>query len=256
MAIDISQARGVAGVYGIKNTVTGQIYIGRGLDIGRTRWPQHLSSLRHNTHFNYKLQKSWNAYGEIKFYFVILFIADKSAKNLSKLLDKKELEISRKYKKVFNLQLPGKTTFIPSPEIKKMISDRHRRPESVAKRRKKFKENLENPVFKKNWETAFFSDQSRAKQKASLNTPLAKKRRAEMFGRPDFVSQASKTSKARHKNLATKEKHKNAIRKAAKRPGAREKRSLAAKNNWLKPGYRQKRLASFAKKRAVRVSSI
>ena len=57
-----------AGIYRIKNIVTGKVYIGLSKNI-RARFSQHKSKLRYNKHVNSYLQNSWNKYGEENFEF-------------------------------------------------------------------------------------------------------------------------------------------------------------------------------------------
>jgi group I intron endonuclease len=59
------------GVYRIVNRLNGATYIGSTKYLS-LRWKQHLRKLRTNSHFNAKLQRSWNKYGESNFYFEII----------------------------------------------------------------------------------------------------------------------------------------------------------------------------------------
>jgi hypothetical protein len=59
-----------AGVYSIKNTITGQTYIGQST-ASRSRWNIHKSVLRRNKHPNYKMQEDCNKYGLDVFEFEI-----------------------------------------------------------------------------------------------------------------------------------------------------------------------------------------
>lgn len=60
-----------AGIYAIVNTVNNKRYIGSTKNI-KSRFKQHVSSLKSNTHFNQHLQHSFNKYGESHFKFIIL----------------------------------------------------------------------------------------------------------------------------------------------------------------------------------------
>lgn len=60
-----------SGVYAIMNIKTLGVYIGESIDIAH-RNQTHLNFLRKNKHENYKLQLSWNKYGEENFVFIIL----------------------------------------------------------------------------------------------------------------------------------------------------------------------------------------
>ena len=59
------------GIYGIINKVNNLIYIGESNNIER-RWDEHIDELNNNTHYNYKLQTTWNTYGKDNFRFEIL----------------------------------------------------------------------------------------------------------------------------------------------------------------------------------------
>ena len=59
-------------VYGIKNTITNQYYIGVTIQEFNKRKQQHFLKLRKNIHPNAKLQNAWNKYGEENFTFIII----------------------------------------------------------------------------------------------------------------------------------------------------------------------------------------
>ena len=59
------------GIYKITNIQTGMFYIGSSKNIKRRFW-EHESKLRNNSHVNYKLQNSWNKYGNDNFKFEVL----------------------------------------------------------------------------------------------------------------------------------------------------------------------------------------
>ena len=58
-------------IYSIRNTGTGQVYIGSASDY-KNRWLRHLSDLRLNRHTNARLQNSFNKYGETSFEFAVV----------------------------------------------------------------------------------------------------------------------------------------------------------------------------------------
>jgi hypothetical protein len=62
-----------SGVYVIRNTKTGKVYVGSSIKIKRT-WKLHRFNLRKNSHTNYNLQRAWNIDGESSFQFEILEI--------------------------------------------------------------------------------------------------------------------------------------------------------------------------------------
>ncbi len=67
-----------AGVYQIKNTATGKVYIGSTNNFVK-REKQHFSLLKRGTHPCIHLQNSFNTYGEEAFVFEILVICDLEA---------------------------------------------------------------------------------------------------------------------------------------------------------------------------------
>lgn len=67
-----------AGIYQIKNIINCKIYIGSSLNI-KNRFYTHKTQLNSNKHYNKKLQRSWNKYGEENFVFeVIEYVENKS----------------------------------------------------------------------------------------------------------------------------------------------------------------------------------
>jgi group I intron endonuclease len=60
------------GVYKIVNKVNNKIYIGSSAVNITKRFYEHLNSLRHNYHYNFKLQNDFNKYGESNFNFEVL----------------------------------------------------------------------------------------------------------------------------------------------------------------------------------------
>ena len=68
-----------SGVYQIKCTSNGKIYIGSAFDI-RNRCEQHRRSLRRREHPNAHLQAAWNKYGEENFEFLALETTDQNSR--------------------------------------------------------------------------------------------------------------------------------------------------------------------------------
>lgn len=60
-----------SGIYMIRCTANGKIYIGSAINLLR-RWRCHKSNLRSNTHYNEHLQRAWNKYGEQAFTMTVL----------------------------------------------------------------------------------------------------------------------------------------------------------------------------------------
>ena len=60
-----------SGIYQIRNTVNGKLYIGSSQDI-KFRWQCHVNDLRGRGHHSSYLQRSWNKYGKKCFEFEVL----------------------------------------------------------------------------------------------------------------------------------------------------------------------------------------
>jgi hypothetical protein len=61
----------IRGIYEIRNTITGECYIGSAHSILR-RWAQHRASLNNGGHYNHRLQQAWDTYGAETFAFGVL----------------------------------------------------------------------------------------------------------------------------------------------------------------------------------------
>jgi group I intron endonuclease len=62
-----------SGIYTIKNTLNGRVYVGSSVDIER-RWLLHRYHLRAGIHHSRILQRSWNKHGEDAFAFEVLLV--------------------------------------------------------------------------------------------------------------------------------------------------------------------------------------
>ena len=74
MLIDTCVAR--SGVYAIRNTATGKVYIGSAINIAK-RWAQHRVHLSREKHHSRKLQRSWLKHGYSMFKFEALLYCRK-----------------------------------------------------------------------------------------------------------------------------------------------------------------------------------
>jgi group I intron endonuclease len=74
-----------SGIYKITNIINGKMYIGSSNNCKR-RLREHFSKLRHNKHFNVKLQFAFNKYGENNFNFDIIEYVD----NVDLLLEREQ----------------------------------------------------------------------------------------------------------------------------------------------------------------------
>lgn len=68
----------VCGIYAIKNTINGKLYIGQSLDVLQ-RWRQHKHRLDEGTHLNAHLQAAWQMHGANSFLFQVLRVCEPDA---------------------------------------------------------------------------------------------------------------------------------------------------------------------------------
>jgi len=68
---DYKQKKFKIGVFQIRNTVNGKVFVGSSLNLDAI-WNRINSELRFDGHRNEQLQKEWKAFGEEKFQFEIL----------------------------------------------------------------------------------------------------------------------------------------------------------------------------------------
>jgi group I intron endonuclease len=61
-----------AGIYHIKNNISGGVYYGRSVDV-EDRLTHHRNELKRNVHRNKRLQRSWNKYGKEAFTFELIW---------------------------------------------------------------------------------------------------------------------------------------------------------------------------------------
>lgn len=62
------------GIYQIKNTITGYLYIGCTVTSFTSRWKDHRELLERGVHTNRRLQKAWSKDGARVFHFSVLDI--------------------------------------------------------------------------------------------------------------------------------------------------------------------------------------
>jgi group I intron endonuclease len=111
----------IIGVYEITNVVNGKHYFGSSNNIKR-RWIDHKKRLRHNTHDNCYLQRSWNKHGEKSFIFSIVEVCNESDLLTT---EQKYIDDFKKSEKLYNLSLvAGKIEM--NSETRKRIGDGNR----------------------------------------------------------------------------------------------------------------------------------
>jgi group I intron endonuclease len=95
-----------SGIYTIRNTATGWVYVGKSTDTAR-RWKQHRRDLNRGAHSNAKLQWDWVLYGSDAFEFEVVEVIPE-CRGMFHLLDDREWATICEMKKagpVYNL--PG-----------------------------------------------------------------------------------------------------------------------------------------------------
>lgn len=68
----------LCGIYSIKNTANGKLYIGQAKNIS-SRWKTHIWKLNTNRHHNRYLQSAWNKYGADSFVFSVVCLCEEQS---------------------------------------------------------------------------------------------------------------------------------------------------------------------------------
>lgn len=107
--------------YKIQNKINKKIYIGITKSYS-TRIRKHILMLNKNKHFNYKLQKEWNTYGEENFIFEIIEIKNFSSLEEGYNYEKELIDRNNCLESGYNLAVGGKVNPMYSKQVKeKMI---------------------------------------------------------------------------------------------------------------------------------------
>ena len=124
----------VSGIYVIRNTVNGKIYVGSSRRIV-TRWREHKHALKHGKHTPI-LQRSWNKHGEIAFSFEIL----EEVTEINNLcvreqfwIDKLEAANETRGFNIFPIAGGGARGYKYSAEAREKMKEKRHSPETCAK---------------------------------------------------------------------------------------------------------------------------
>lgn len=74
----------MSGVYALRNTIDGRIYVGSTTRAMRTRWAEHRKALRKGDHHSIFLQRAWIKHGELSFTFFVIEVVLDAAKILER----------------------------------------------------------------------------------------------------------------------------------------------------------------------------
>lgn len=114
-----------AGVYQIRNTVTGKVYIGSSVSV-YARKSAHFHYLKGNKHKNEKLQNSFNKYGQESFVFEVLEYVE----DVTKLAEREQyyIDLYNASEKGYNILAKADSSlgYKHSEEVKKEISKRQK----------------------------------------------------------------------------------------------------------------------------------
>lgn len=132
--------RKICGIYLIRNTVNGCLYVGQSSAIGN-RWLHHKSCLRRGKHGNAYLQRSWDKYGEAAFEFSLLQKTERSVDALTQAeqawIDtlKPEYNISPVAGSTLGVKHPPRPPGFSEKMRRKFLGRRHR-PDTIEKLRR------------------------------------------------------------------------------------------------------------------------
>lgn len=278
-----------SGIYQIKNTVNGKVYVGLSIHM-ELRWGEHLALLRNGCHYNRHLQGSYDKYGEGAFEFSVLEYCDDD-----RLREREKFWIEKTgaYNNGYNLTLGGDgvSGYVQSEEekerraaaIRKNYADHPERKVETSKRsramwqdqeqREKILANLReatrtdeyrqklSSAAKKNWsDEEYLSNQAARFQEASRTPEAQAKRNASVkktyANDPVLRMRIGAMSRSNWESEEYREKHRESHSKAVQSTEYKAKQSAISKERWQDPAYREKvcqaaKLAAEPRSRSV-----
>jgi len=211
------------GIYKILNRTTGKFYIGSSSRSIEGRWIEHLSGLRRNSHYNPRLQRAWNKYGEEDFDFIVL----------EEVKDKKQVVVREQYyldyytcynKKIgYNIcpTANSRLGYIHTEETKQKISKAHKGREFSEETRNKMSKSAKKkpPVSEETRRKMSEAQKGRAAWNLGVSTPEEVRKK---------ISAANKGRPSHRKGKTLPEEVKEKLKEAAKKG----EDSVRAKLTW------------------------
>lgn len=261
-----------SGVYQIRNTVNGKLYVGSAAKGFTPRWTKHRSDLRNGSHHSPKLQRAWNKYGEESFVFEVIVrcAPEECIREEQRVLDE-----TRSYDKHrgYNIcRVAGSFLGMKLPEeakakISKALTGR-KVSEETRRRQSEVKKNCSPETRRKLSEAAkghTWSEETRAKVVAQRNTPesraanreraikqfsdpaarrAASEKQKEVQSRPEIIANKKAKAAERFSDPAERKKMSEYAKRQAALPGEKERKSAVArdlfKRLWADPEWREK----------------
>ena len=115
----------MTGIYSIKNTITGDTYIGASKDI-LARWSYHKCVLNKGCHKNYNLQRDYNKYGNEAFDYTIITLCEQEDL----------IELEEKYTKqygTYNISIGNKHSDVTRQKMARSHTGLHHSEETKRK---------------------------------------------------------------------------------------------------------------------------
>lgn len=225
----------ICGIYCIKNTATGKVYVGSSVNI-HARWKTHQSSLRLKKHHSPYLQRAWDKYGADCFEWTVLQEVDPSILH----------DIETAYMKLLRSAEP-EHGYNQAPVGGSCLGFRHNQETKKRMSEAQKKIPYEHRItYCRSWVGKSHTDETKAKMSANSKrvSPSAEQRAA--------ISKVhkGKVISAEHRAIvgrATAEKNKT--------PEMRAKVSAALKGRVFTPEWREK-LRQAAKRRWAKTQEI
>ena len=223
-----------AGIYSIRCTVTGRVYIGSSVCIHK-RWNEHHAKLRRGVHRNHLLQEAWWTHGEAAFAFTVVEIVS----DRERMLERELFHIVQEGANAYNLAShvgvgpkPGRV--MPADQRARVSSATKGKPKSAEHRAKisALKRGVPNPKHGDAIRGRKASDETKARMRAAhlgkRHTPeVIEKYAAKLRGRVFYDESRAKMSAAKRGRRWTTE-HREKIGAGVRAANQRKTDAFAA----------------------------